>query len=59
LGTAVKKARGSSAPFTAARGLGRATGHARRIGRAAAASKPAPAAPGPGGVPPRSSQPAE
>lgn len=36
LGTAVGRARRSQAPLTAARGLGRMTGHARRLGRAAA-----------------------
>lgn len=54
VGVAVAKARDSSAPSAAARGLGRATGHARRIGRAAReaasapnGSKPAPAPSGP------------
>jgi hypothetical protein len=41
LGTAVARARQSRAPLKAARGLGRATGHARRLGRVAAAGKPA------------------
>ena len=40
-GTAVARARESRAPLNAARGLGRATGHARRLGRAAAAGKTA------------------
>jgi hypothetical protein len=39
VGTAVAKVRGSDAPLLAARGLGRATGHARRLGRAARAAK--------------------
>jgi hypothetical protein len=39
-GTAVARARDSRAPMNAARGLGRATGHARRLGRTAAAGKP-------------------
>ena len=34
-----RRARESRAPLTAARGLGRMTGHARRLGRAAAAGK--------------------
>lgn len=38
LGTAVGKARRSQAPLSAARGLGRMTGHARRLGRAAASA---------------------
>ena len=39
VGTAVAKVRGSDAPLVAAHGLGRATGHARRLGRAARAAK--------------------
>lgn len=39
VGTAVAKVRGSDAPLVAARGLGRATGHARRLGRAVRAAK--------------------
>lgn len=43
-GTAMAKARDSRAPLTAARGLGRMTGQARRLGRAAAAAKASAAA---------------
>ncbi len=57
LGTAVARARDSRAPLHAARGLGRATGHARRMGRAAAAGKPASDASREMSVPPGSSQP--
>ncbi len=39
VGTAVAKVRGSDAPLVAARGLGRATGHARRLGRAVRVAK--------------------
>jgi len=42
VGTAVAKARDSDVPSVAARSLGRATGHARRIGRAARAARAAP-----------------
>jgi len=56
-GTAVARARESRAPLNAARGLGRATGHARRLGRAAAARKTAPNASPPVSVPPGSSEP--
>jgi hypothetical protein len=63
LGTAVAKARDSSAPSAAARGaargLGRATGHARRLGRAAAAGKTAPSAPRAVAVPPSSAEPTD
>jgi len=57
LGTAVARARDSRAPLTAARGLGRMTGQARRLGRAAAAGKAAPEAEQPVSVPPASSTP--
>jgi hypothetical protein len=56
-GSAVSRARDSRAPLNAARGLGRATGHARRLGRAAAAAKPAPDAPRSVAVPPAPSEP--
>jgi hypothetical protein len=39
MGTTVAKVRGSDAPLVAARGLGRATGQARRFGRAVRAAK--------------------
>ncbi len=39
VGTAVARVRGSDAPLAVARGLGRATGHARRLRRAARAAK--------------------
>jgi hypothetical protein len=39
VGTAVSRVRSSDAPLVAARGLGRVTGQARRLGRAARAAK--------------------
>ncbi len=42
VGTAVAKLRDSDAPLAAARGLGRATGHARRLGRAVRVAKATP-----------------
>jgi hypothetical protein len=56
-GSAVSRARDSRAPLNAARGLGRATGHARRLGRAAAGAKPAPDATRSVAVPPAPSEP--
>jgi hypothetical protein len=57
VGTAVAKVRGSDAPLVAARGLGRVTGHARRLGRAARAAKVSQDASQPVRVPPGSSTP--
>jgi hypothetical protein len=57
IGSAVSRARDSRAPLNAARGLGRATGHARRLGRAAAGAKPAPDATRSVAVPPAPSEP--
>jgi len=57
VGTAVAKARESDVHSVAARSLGRATGHARRIGRAARAARSAPDAVVSGPVPPKTSTP--
>jgi len=57
VGTAMAKVRDSDAPLVAARGLGRATGHARRLGRAARAAKATPDPSQPVQVPPGSSAP--
>ena len=57
VGTAMAKVRGSDAPLVAARGLGRATGHARRLGRAARATKATADPSQPVHVPPGSSAP--
>ncbi|MGO9964264.1 MAG: hypothetical protein ACLPUG_12670 [Acidimicrobiales bacterium] len=57
VGTAVAKARGSDAPRVAVRSLGRATGQARRLARAARATKAARDSSQPVHVPPGSSAP--
>jgi hypothetical protein len=57
VGTAVAKARDSDVSSVAARSLGRATGHARRVGRAARAATTAKEAPASGPVPPTTSTP--
>ncbi|MGD0440697.1 MAG: hypothetical protein ABSB52_08725 [Acidimicrobiales bacterium] len=57
VGSAVARVRGSDAPLVAARGLGRATGQARRLGRAARAAKEAKSSSQSVGVPPGSPTP--